>query len=54
MPMQRRRFLCTPALLLATPLATADAPYHVDYTPEAYAQALASGEPLLLDFYAPW
>jgi thiol:disulfide interchange protein len=27
---------------------------HVDYTPEAYAKALASGEPVLLDFYASW
>ena len=43
------------AVLLASALpVAADGLAHVPYTAEAYAQALASGKPLLLDFYAPW
>ena len=52
--MLRRRFLFIPALLIAASWAGADVREHVDYTPEAFARAIASGEPLVLDFYAPW
>ena len=52
--MDRRQFVSLSAALLASPLAVSAAGSHVDYTPEAYASALASGKPLLLDFYADW
>lgn len=53
--MQRRQFLAIPALALLTDLAIADGETgHVEYTREAYEQALASGEPFMLDFYASW
>jgi len=52
--MDRRLFLSLPALLATGSLARAAGGHHVDYTPEAFAAARASGEPLLLDFYAPW
>ena len=34
-------------------VAFADEQYMI-YNREAYEKALASGEPFLLDFYAPW
>jgi hypothetical protein len=40
-------------MLSGLPAGAAD-DVHVDYDPEAYAAALRSGQPLLLDFYAPW
>ncbi len=52
--MDRRFFLATCIALAAPATALAAGGLRVDYTPEAYARALASGEPLLLDFYAPW
>jgi thiol:disulfide interchange protein len=54
--MNRRQFLSASVLALLVPGATAAASeaYHVEYSREAYQQALASGRPFMLDFYAPW
>lgn len=53
--MQRRTFFALGAALAAAPaMAPAADVGHVDYSPAAYAAALGSGKPLLLDFYAPW
>jgi len=52
--MKRRQFLALSALTLAAPAIRADGHGHEDYTREAYQAALASGEPFMLDFYAPW
>lgn len=59
--MKRRQFLAisTGSLIITATSATigtaaADNLDHVDYTRDAYEQALASGEPFLLDFYASW
>ena len=54
--MNRRLFLSASSLsfLPATlPVMALDA-RRVDYSPAAYAEVLASGKPLLLDFFAPW
>ena len=52
--MKRRQFLAIPALALTTGVALAAGGTTVEYTPEAYKEALESGEPFMLDFYAPW
>lgn len=54
--MRRRQFLTmTGALSVAgyVGAAGADIP-HVEYSKAAYETALASGNPLMLDFYAEW
>lgn len=54
--MNRRQLLSTLAipLVIAAPKSLADSSGVVPYTREAYEQALASGEPFMLDFFAPW
>ena len=54
--MNRRQMLSTLALPLAAacPRVFADGRNHVNYSRATYDQALASGEPFLLDFFAPW
>lgn len=56
--MKRRQFLSACALApvaagMQTAVFAADS-YHEEYTWERYQQALASGKPFLLDFYASW
>ena len=54
----RRRSFCMLAAAIASALPTAPTlaadEHTVDYTRAAYDGALASGEPFLLDFFAPW
>ena len=52
--MKRRQMLCASALALIAPAALAAGDGKVEYSREIYEQALASGEPFLLDFFAPW
>lgn len=53
--MNRRHVLSAAVTLLVAPaLRAADEPSHVPFSQDAYEQALASGAPLLLDFYASW
>ncbi len=56
--MNRRHFLAlTTGSIISTAIsttATADDQAHVEYSREVYEQALASGKPFLLDFYASW
>ncbi len=54
--MKRRDLLSASALLLLAPgtAALAAGVDAVEYSEEVYDQALASGEPFLLDFFAPW
>ncbi len=54
--MNRRQMLSTLSLALAAacPKVFADGGNLVDYNRAAYDQALASGEPFVLDFFAPW
>lgn len=54
--MNRRGFLSISALALSSPAGIASAADVVreEYSRELYEQALASGEPFLLDFYANW
>ncbi len=52
--MKRRQFLALSTLALATSPAWAENSNKVDFTPEAYAKALESGEPFMLDFTASW
>lgn len=55
--MNRRELLAAAAALaFAAPGARAGGKPqpHVDYSPEAYERAVASGKPLLLDFYTEW
>lgn len=57
--MNRRGFIISAALASTAALSTeaaiaASAAPHVAYTPAAFAAAKAAGEPLLLDFFAPW
>lgn len=54
--MRRRDFLAAGSgvmLMSYVGVTFADARY-VTYSHAAYEKALASGEPFLLDFYAPW
>ena len=48
--MKRRQFLAIPALAMTTGLVLADGAKKVEYSREAYEQALASGEPFMLSF----
>jgi len=52
--MQRRLFLAVCAALAASAPAAAGEVGHVDYSRAAFDEALASGKPVMLDFYAPW
>ncbi len=52
--MKRRQFLAMSAIAPFAGVALAEDAKHEDYTREAYEQALATGEPFLLDFSAPW
>ena len=52
--MKRRQFLAIPALALTTKIALADGANIVEYSREAYEQALASGEPFMLSFTSTW
>ena len=53
--MNRRHVLSAAVTLLVAPaLRAADEPIHVPFSQDAYEQALASGEPFVLDFYASW
>ena len=52
--MNRREFTAGCALLVSTSRVAAAGAGHVDYTPKAYAAALATGKPFMLDFFAPW
>ena len=53
--MNRRELLAAAAALaFVAPGARAGDTSHVKYSREAYEQAVASGKPLLLDFYTEW
>ena len=52
--MERRHFLILGAALTAAPSLASAGASHVNYTPAAYAEALSSGKPFMLDFYASW
>ena len=53
--MHRRELLAAAAALaFVTPGVRAGDKSHVEYSREAYEQAVASGKPLLLDFYTEW
>ena len=53
--MNRRELLtAAAALAFVAPSARAAGESYVKYTPEAYEAAVASGKPLLLDFYTEW
>ena len=53
--MNRRELLtAAAALAFVAPAARAGDESYVKYTPEAYEQVVASGKPLLLDFYTEW
>ena len=53
--MNRRELLTAAAVLaVVTPGAQAGDKSFVKYTREAYQAAVASGKPLLLDFYTEW
>ena len=52
--MQRRLLLALCAALATSVPAAASEVGHVDYSRAAFDEAVASGKPLMLDFYAPW
>lgn len=54
--MERRTLLSLPlgAFVLSSGAASAGPAVFESYTRAAYDQAMAAGEPLLLDFYAGW
>lgn len=53
--MKRRQFLSLSAIAIAAPASSwAEKGKFVDYTRETYDEALASGEPFMLDFFASW
>ena len=57
--MKRRQFLArttlaSAALMLAASPTRAEGSKPEDFTPEAYHEAIESGEPFLLDFSAVW
>ena len=52
--MKRRHFLALSATTLLAKTVTASADLSVEYSEEVYEQALASGKPFILDFYANW
>lgn len=55
--MKRRQVLRTPVLALAVaaaPSVLAGGGDKVDFSRAVYDEAIASGEPFMLDFYASW
>ena len=53
--MHRRGFMAAAAaLVFVAPGVRAGEKSHVEYSREAYEEAVASGKPLLLDFYTEW
>ena len=54
--MKRRTLISLPAIALTVgwPLVVAADEGYVAYSRDAYEKAIASGAPLLVDFYAPW
>ena len=52
--MIKHHLLFTIFLVMLFPMTVNASVNHVDYTPEAYSEALQSGKPLLVDFYASW
>lgn len=50
--MKRRTLLSLP--LAAAAFTVSAGPEFVKFSRSAYDQAMAAGEPLLLDFFAPW
>ena len=52
--MKRRLFLAIPALAMTAKYAMADGAKKVEFTREAYEQALQSGEPFMLSFTSSW
>jgi hypothetical protein len=54
--MNRRQLLSAFALALtvAAPRVFAGDAHTVEYTRQVYEQALASGKPFMLDFFAEW
>jgi len=54
--MNRRQLLCAPALALAViaPKLFAAEGHTIAYSRQIYDQALASGKPFMLDFFAHW
>ncbi len=52
--MKRRQFLAISAIAPFAGVTLVQAADQVEYTREAYEQALASGEPFMLDFSASW
>jgi hypothetical protein len=52
--MKRRQFLAIPALAMTAKFALAEGANQVEYTREAYEQALTSGEPFMLSFTSTW
>lgn len=52
--MKRRQFLTIPLIAGFAGKSLAQNDFMQEYTREAYDEALASGEPLLLDFAAKW
>ena len=54
--MNRRQLLSASALALVViaPTVFAGDAHSVEYTRQGYEQALASGKPFMLDFFASW
>ncbi len=57
--MKRRQFLArttlaSATLMLAASPTRAEGSKPIEFTPEAYHEAIESGEPFLLDFSAVW
>ena len=52
--MKRRLFLAIPALAITARHAMADEAKQLEFTREAYEQALQSGEPFMLSFTSTW
>ena len=52
--MKRRQFLAVSSLALAMPGAVIAGGGQVEYSRAAFDELLASGKPVLLDFYTTW
>lgn len=52
--MKRRRFLAVSSLALAMPGSVLAGEGQVEYDRAAFDRLLASGKPVLLDFYTTW
>ena len=52
--MKRRRFLAVSSLALAMPGSVLAGEGQVEYSRAAFDRLLASGKPVLLDFYTTW